>query len=332
MPTSSSGANTARAPLSQNQPPSCEKMDKVVYNAAQRVPGRAPHREGDPRPHDPPEPGSSRWTEPAREEGDARDRQELPGHRGLRRRRRDWYEKYAKEDKTAEGRRPGLQDATLLRLGLGEEDEAIARRDALQQELRRAKPEQTASIAFALGAHYADKEDWDCAKGALDGIMGLVNKAAPTSRSKRTPRSPTRVHAPQGGGRGAGKGGVCEGRDPSGKPTGRDARMNSAYPDEDGGAKEKRVAKALTAVGEAYLLRRRRAEARPTSIRSSFPEYHGPGTKDGRAQARQYEGGRLDEEEDGRRSRRWKPSTRRSSICSPSRRRAGSSRPARASG
>ena len=52
-------------------------------------------------------------------------------------------------------------DAIVLRLGLGQEDLAIADAKKYQANYGQKNPQQTAQIAFAVGAHYADQEKWD---------------------------------------------------------------------------------------------------------------------------------------------------------------------------
>ena len=73
----------------------------------------------------------------AREEGDLRDRRQLPGHRRLRRGRRLVRAATRRRTRKGENADKALTDAIVLRLGLGQEDQAIADVDAVQQVLRR---------------------------------------------------------------------------------------------------------------------------------------------------------------------------------------------------
>ena len=71
----------------------------------------------------------------------------------------DWYERYAQLDSKADKADIALSDATQLRLGLGQEDQAIKDAQLFTKSYGSSKPAQTAAIAFAVGAHYAEKED-----------------------------------------------------------------------------------------------------------------------------------------------------------------------------
>ena len=64
-----------------------------------------------------------------------------------------------------------LQDAVVLRLGLGQEEQAIEDADLFNKNYGAQKPAQTAQIAFAIGAHYVEQEDWDKARKRLVGAM-----------------------------------------------------------------------------------------------------------------------------------------------------------------
>ena len=189
----------------------------------------------------------------------------------------EWYEKYAKLDKSAEGADGALGDATLLRLELGQEDEAIADAKLFMRNYGATKPEQTAAIAYAIGAHYADKEDWEHAKGALTGSMGAINKAAPDIQVQaHATLAKAYTHAKAG--EGQAKAEYAKVRSLWQNPQDAIARINAAYPKEDEGSKGKRVGKAVTAVGEAYFFAA--DELKRADVDTiKFPEYHGPGTK-----------------------------------------------------
>ena len=89
----------------------------------------------------------------------------------------EWYERYAKEDKNGEHADDGLKDAVLLRLGTGDEQKAIEDAALFQRNYGGAHAKVAAQIAFSIGAHYADKEDWQMCQSSLRGIMGLIGKA-----------------------------------------------------------------------------------------------------------------------------------------------------------
>jgi len=118
---------------------------------------------------------------PARQEGDVRDRRlttrpspstELAGRlvRALR------------EGGPQGGPTPTRLSRTpsSLRLGLGQEDLAIADAQTFTEELRRRRsPHRRPRSRSPVGAHYAEQGNWTRARGALTGSMGVIDKAAP---------------------------------------------------------------------------------------------------------------------------------------------------------
>src|SRR5690606_11259224 len=72
-----------------------------------------------------------------------------------------------------------LSDAVVLNLGLGLDGKAIDAAKAFNTHFGRRKPKQAAQIAFAIGAHYAEKGDWKEVKSKLSGTaLGLIDKEA----------------------------------------------------------------------------------------------------------------------------------------------------------
>jgi TolA-binding protein len=190
----------------------------------------------------------------------------------------DFYERYAAKDKNADRADVALSDAAQLRLGLGQEDLAIKDAALFSKEFGSSKPAQTAAIAFAIGNHYAEKEDWERARATLSGSMSTIDRAAPDIQIQAhaaLARSYTHLHGKET----MAKGEYARTRGLWSNPDEAVARIKSAYPDEDDTQKTRRIARALTAVGEAYFFaaeEERRAKVEP--IR--FPEYHGSGSKD----------------------------------------------------
>ncbi len=190
----------------------------------------------------------------------------------------EWYEKYAKADKNAEKADAALSDAVLLRLGLGQEAEAIADAQVFTRNYGGAKPAQTAQIAFAVGAHYAEKEEWDKAKGALSGYMAVIDKAAPDVQVQAH-ATLARVYTHLKNGEGNAKTEYTKVRGIWQNPDDAMGRIKAAYPGEDENAFFKRVAKALNAVGEAYFYAAE--EHRKAKVDAlKFPEYKGTGDKE----------------------------------------------------
>ena len=191
----------------------------------------------------------------------------------------DWYERYAKADPKAPDADKALADAVILRLGLGQEDQAIDDARTFTKNYGGAKPAQTASIAFAVGAHYAEKEDWDKARGALTGSMGVIDKAAPDVQVQaHATLGRVYLRGYKGTGENLAKTEYGKVRSLWADPAKAEASIRAAYTTEDDGAKDRRLAKALNAVGEAYFFNaeeRRKAEVDTLK----FPAYSGPGDK-----------------------------------------------------
>jgi tetratricopeptide (TPR) repeat protein len=188
----------------------------------------------------------------------------------------DWYEKYARTNPRSENADQALADAVLLRLGLGQEQEAITDARDFAKSYGAAKPTQSAGIAFAIGAHYAEKEEWEKARAALTATMGLIDRAPPDLQLQ--------AHATLG--RALSRlNNNAQARSEYAKvkalwadPAAAEAKIRGAYPTEDVAQLDRRVGKSLASVGEAIFFaaeERRIAEVEPLK----FPEYKGPGDK-----------------------------------------------------
>ena len=175
-----------------------------------------------------------------------------------------------------------------------------------------AKPAQTAAIAFAIGAHYVEKEDWDKARRrARRRRWASIDKArarrpGPGARDARRAR-----YAKLKRRRRARKGEYAKVRGSGATRRAAEAKINDAYPSEDDGAAAIAGSrKALNAVGEAFFFaaeEQRKAEV--DTIK--FPEYKGPGNKDDVLKHIKTKVKDWYDEEAARRSRRSSPSTQK---------------------
>lgn len=190
----------------------------------------------------------------------------------------EWYEKYAKNDPKAPDADKALSDAVILRLGLGQEDQAIADAQIFTRNYGSSKPAQTAQIAFAVGSHYADNEQWDKAQKALSGAMGTISRAAPDIQVQAR-ATLARSHTKLRGQDNQAKAEYAKVRALWSNPADAEAKIKAAYPDEDNAQHDRRLAKALNSVGEAYFYAAE--ERRKTEVETvKFPAYKGPGDKD----------------------------------------------------
>jgi hypothetical protein len=263
-------------PIRQNQPPQCERLDEIVYNAAKayqaaRLVAKAI---------------AARLVllEPSnrmdKSELARKATYEIGGNYqaiAVYDLASTWYERYADLKPMPEKADLALSDAVQLRLGLGQEDEAIKDAGVFRAKFGASKPAQTAAIQFAIGAHYAAKEDWDRAKTALQGAMGIIDRSPPDIQVQAhatLARAFTHLH----GSEAQAKGEYAKVRGLWSNPDASIAKINESYAGEDEGQKTKRLAKSLNAVGEAYFYAAE--EARHAIVDPiHFPEYHGAGNK-----------------------------------------------------
>jgi tetratricopeptide (TPR) repeat protein len=87
-----------------------------------------------------------------------------------------WYERYARTLPRAEKAPEALQDAIVMRLGLGQIDAAIADADYFSKAYGSMRPANTARIAFALAQHQLDHGAWEDARRRLAAAMAMIDK------------------------------------------------------------------------------------------------------------------------------------------------------------
>ena len=264
------------APLRANQPPQCERLDEIVYNGARayqaaRLIAKAiaarmvllnPSNGMD---------KSELARKATYEIGGNYQAIAVYDQAAI------WYEKYADLKPMPEKADQALSDAVQLQLGLGHEDEAIKDADAFRKKFGASKASETAAIQFAIGAHYAEKEDWTAAKLALSGSMSIINKAPPDIQVQAH-ATLGRAFAHLRDGASSAKSEYATVRGIWKDPAAAVARINESYKTEDEGQRGKRLAKSLNAVGEAYFYSAE--EARKAIVEPIvFPVYKGAGNK-----------------------------------------------------
>nr|PZN28744.1 MAG: hypothetical protein DIU78_01935 [Pseudomonadota bacterium] len=189
----------------------------------------------------------------------------------------EWYEKYAKATNyKGEFADQALSDAVVLRLGLGHEELAIEDAENFNKYFGRRKPVQTAQIAFAVAAHYGEKKDWAGVIKRLGGSMNLIDKEATLDVRLQAHALLGRAYAKTN------KDG------PASKEYGIVTKLWSdpkagvaqieGISGEDAGTKQRRLGRALEAVGEALFFFAEEKKAKVDKV--AFPEYKGPGSKE----------------------------------------------------
>ena len=187
----------------------------------------------------------------------------------------NFFEKYAEATKyQGENADQAINDAVVLRLGLGQADEAIDDATNFNKYYGAKKPELTAQIAFAIADHYAQKEDWENARKRLAGGMNLIDKSATADVQVQAhtllARAMIKLNQPTPAGREYAKV-VSLWKDPQ-----KATSAIQSIPGEDDAGKTRRLGKALTAVGEAYFFFAEQKRAKVDKV--IFPEYKGKGT------------------------------------------------------
>jgi TolA-binding protein len=187
----------------------------------------------------------------------------------------EWYEKFAEENPKMEKAPDALSDAVVLRLGLGQHEKAIEDADKFNKQYGAKAPAKAAQIAFAIGAHHAERSDWDKAQKALSGAMRLVDANATVDVKMQAHALLGRVLGKLG------KDGDAEREYGKVRDSWKDPAAMKAELDKQGGTQDqklRRLAKTLTAVGEAlyFFAEKKRVAAEAFK----FPAYKGDGKKD----------------------------------------------------
>jgi len=189
----------------------------------------------------------------------------------------DWFEKYAKETSyKGETADQALSDAVVLRLGLGQEEEAIADANNFNKYYGGRKPAQAAQIAFAVAAHYGEKSAWEDVVKRLNASMNTIDKQATLdvriqahgllarayANTKRAPNAATEYKKVLGAW-----------RDPQ-----KAVSEIQSIKDDSEDARTRRIGRTLESVGEATFYFAEEMKSKVDSVK--FPEYKGKGSKE----------------------------------------------------
>ncbi len=189
----------------------------------------------------------------------------------------DFYEKYAEDTKfKGEYAAQAVSDSVVLRLGLGQEDKAISSSNNFNRYFGAKKPKETAQIAFAVAAHFAEKQDWNNATKRLAGAMRLIDTKATLDIRVQAHTLLGRAYVKLNRERNAEPeyGTVAKlWADPA-----KAVQAIEQIEGEDAGSKQRRLGRALTAVGEAVFYFAEKKRAKVDAVK--FPEYKGAGSKE----------------------------------------------------
>jgi hypothetical protein len=190
----------------------------------------------------------------------------------------EWFEGYARLDPKAPDADRALSDAVLLRLGLGQETEALKAAADFVSRYGATRPTLAGGIAFALGAHHAEKGDWEKARVALSGpaTMAAVDRA-PLDVQLQAHATLGRALSRLGPAHAAhARAEYARVRSLFADPASIERSIHSAYPTEDEGQQARRLGRAIAAVGEAIFFAAEERRASEVDV-LRFPEYRGPG-------------------------------------------------------
>jgi len=189
----------------------------------------------------------------------------------------DFFELYAK--KTAykgEFADQALSDAVVLRLGLGQEEQGIDDSNNFNKYFGARKPAQTAQIAYAIAAHYGEKKDWNNVEKRLGSSMKMIDGKATLDIVAQAHTLLARADIKLGKETLA----VREYKAVVGLWSDPNAAVGKiqSIPGEDDGSKQRRLGRALEAVGEAMFYFADKEKAKVDKLK--FPEYHGNNSKE----------------------------------------------------
>jgi tetratricopeptide (TPR) repeat protein len=185
-----------------------------------------------------------------------------------------YYERFASENGTMPKAPEALQDAIVLRLGLGQEKQALDDSELFAKTYGTQKPALAARVAFAIGAHYTEKGDFATARKRLSDAMSAIDQKAPLDvqiqahallgRAYQGLHNPSQAQAE-----------FTHVKSAWSNPEAALKKLTEAYPDE--AERNKNLGKTLTAVGEALFFFAEQKRSGVDKIR--FPEYRGSGAK-----------------------------------------------------
>jgi Tetratricopeptide repeat len=191
----------------------------------------------------------------------------------------DYFERYVdatcgKQKKCGPNAERALFDSIVLRLGLGQPEKAIPQARNYERWFGAKHHAEVAQIAYAVAAHYGEKEKWSDVHRRLGASESLIEKTAPLEVKVQAFALHGRALAQLEQSRAAEREYAKVVRlwaDP------KQAAAEIQALDGDDAAKQRRLGRALEAVGEAlYFFAEKK---RIVAERVRFPVYKGPGTK-----------------------------------------------------
>jgi tetratricopeptide (TPR) repeat protein len=184
-----------------------------------------------------------------------------------------WLERFARESPKEPGAPDALRDAIVLRLGLGLTGEAEAAAGLFSKNYGAKKPADAAEIAFAVAAWYGDHENYKGAEERLRASQAFIDRSGPLAVRIQARALLARSLAAKGDTRGA-------------EEHYRAVQMFFKDPhviaerirNESPEPFERRLGRALTALGEAHFFFAEREREKVSAIK--LPAYRGPADRE----------------------------------------------------
>ncbi|MEZ4226747.1 MAG: tetratricopeptide repeat protein [Polyangiaceae bacterium] len=191
----------------------------------------------------------------------------------------EFFERYVEQTckklrKCGEFADQALSDAVVLRLGLGQDDKAIDDANDFNRYFGARKPDQVAQISFAVAAHYGEKKEWENVRKRLGASLRQIDSKATLDVRLQAHALLGRAYSNMNSRQAGTEYGkvVALWKNPS-------AAVSEIEKGEgDAGAKQRRLGRALEAVGEATFYFAEQKKAKVDAVK--FPVFNGPSTKE----------------------------------------------------
>jgi hypothetical protein len=160
----------------------------------------------------------------------------------------DWFERYARRHAKSPDADRALADACILRLGLGQVPQATKDAAEFAKIFGSKRRAQSAQLALAIALHHAERGEKEAARGVVAGAMESLDRG-PLDLAIRGHALAAQVAltAPIANAEWA------KVRASWSDPERAQASIRSAWPDEDDAQRDRRLGRALMAVGEAHF-------------------------------------------------------------------------------
>jgi tetratricopeptide (TPR) repeat protein len=161
----------------------------------------------------------------------------------------EWLERFATREPKHERASVALTDAAVLRLGLGQDAQAAADIASFARNWGLTRRAEAAQLSLMLAAHHAEHGDDERARGVLGAAMPMLDRG-PADLVVRAHALAAKVASS----RAVAKVEWAKVRAAWSDPAAAERAMRRGWPTDDEAQSDRRLARALSAVGEAMLV------------------------------------------------------------------------------